>query len=240
MIYPKGKNFAKEESNNLLLRTKTGWLSFPSVLIELTRVLGLLSIQGQSSPCQREARGRRISVGSMQTPGTSLKALRGHGLQQWFFFFFFLIWTMQRIEVLIPGQECSWAGWCEALGDSESVVKPWSAKINKNERKKWYIIVWKVKSSGEASPQSKAQWLLVQHSCPDWKFISPRWLKQSFSLRHKGSSKDSYGCKCYTKSPSSFFFIGVYSKMNQLYIYTYIHIHTYTYIYLLYLDSFLI
>ena len=145
---------------------------------------------------------------------------------------------MQRIEVLIPGQECSWAGWCEALGDSESVVKPWSAKINKNERKKWYIIVWKVKSSGEASPQSKAQWLLVQHSCPDWKFISPRWLKQSFSLRHKGSSKDSYGCKCYTKSPSSFFFIGVYSKMNQLYIYTYIHIHTYTYIYLLYFRFF--
>ena len=136
---------------------------------------------------------------------------QGHQ-RSWFaamnFFFFFLIWTVQRIEVLIPGQECSWAGWCEALGDSESVVKPWPAKINKNGRKKWYIIVWKVKSSGEASPQSKAQWLLVQHSCPAWKLTCPRWLKQSFSLRHKGNSKDSCGCKCYAKSPLSFF-IGI-------------------------------
>lgn len=65
--------------------------------------------------------------------------------KSWFaamiFFFFFLIWTMQRIEVLVPGQECSWAGWCEALWDSESVVKPWTAKVNKNGRKKWYIVV---------------------------------------------------------------------------------------------------
>lgn len=155
------------------MRTKTGWLSFPSILTELTRVLGLLNPQGQSSPYQREARGKRISVDSMHTPGASLKALRSHGLQRWFFFFF-LIWTMQRIEVLVPGQECSWAGWCEALWDSESVVKPWTAKVNKNGRKKWYIVVWKVKSSGEASPQSKAQWLLVQHSCPAWKLICPR------------------------------------------------------------------
>lgn len=43
---------------------------------------------------------------------------------------------MQRIEGLDSGQECSWAGWCEALWDSESVVKPWTAKVNKNGRKK--------------------------------------------------------------------------------------------------------
>lgn len=154
--------------------------------------------QGEKDLCRQHANTRDLLLGPQRS---------------WFaamIFFFFLIWTMQRIQGLIPGQECSWAGWCEALGDSESVVKPWPAKINKNGRKKWYIIVWKVKSSGEVSPQSKAQWLLVQHSCPAWKFISPRWLKQSFSLRHKGSSKDSYGCKCYTKSPLSFFFfIGV-------------------------------
>ena len=185
------------------MRTKTGWLSFPSILIELTRVLGLLSAQGQSSLCQRGAKGE----GSLQTacihlgpPSRPPKVMVCSNE----FFFIFLIWTVQRIEVLIPGQECSWAGWCEALGDSESVVKPWPAKINKNGRKKWYIIVWKVKSSGEASPQSKAQWLLVQHSCPAWKLTCPRWLKQSFSLRHKGTSKDSCGCKGYAKSPLSF------------------------------------
>lgn len=98
---------------------------------------------------------------------------------------------MQRIEVLIPGQECSWAGWWGFMGLMESVVKPWTAKVNtKMEEKMWYILSWKVKVQEKHLLKPKAQWLLVQHSCPAWESWSAQsFWKQSFFVRHKGGAR---------------------------------------------------
>ena len=43
---------------------------------------GLTKCSGAKFSLSKRGQGRRISVDSMHTPGTSLKATKGHGLQQ--------------------------------------------------------------------------------------------------------------------------------------------------------------